>query len=80
MVSKVSNDYLQAMSDSVSFEDWQDIVRRAVQDAKDGDVKAREWLSKYLLGKSTLPVSGLDRILQEMHEQEPKWIPESLDN
>ena len=30
---------------------WKDVVNKAVEDAKRGDVKAREWLSSYLIGK-----------------------------
>jgi hypothetical protein len=80
MSKKVSNDYLQAMGEVVSLEDWRDIVRQAVQDASDGDAKAREWLSKYLLGKSTLPASTLGNLLQEINEQEHTWTPVILDN
>lgn len=30
---------------------WADIVRKTVDDAKDGDAKARDWLASYLVGK-----------------------------
>lgn len=35
---------------SVTFEDWGDIVKRAVADAKRGDTAARKWLSDYIIG------------------------------
>jgi hypothetical protein len=35
---------------TVTFEDWREIVARAVQDAKRGDTAARKWLSDYLIG------------------------------
>ena len=41
---------MAAIGNAVSLEDWQAIVRRALDDAKNGDAKAREWLARYLLG------------------------------
>ena len=46
----IEADYLTALTDAVLLDDWVKIVERAVADAKDGDNKARSWLSKYLLG------------------------------
>ena len=52
--------YLTSMVRCVKLKDWRDIVQRAIADAKDGDAKAREWLSNYLLGKPSqeLKVKG----------------------
>ena len=44
-------DYLVALSESCSTDDWQEIVTRAVDDAKSGDAKARAWLAGYLIGE-----------------------------
>jgi hypothetical protein len=41
--------YLRAMHECVSLEDWRRITLQAVRDALNGDAKARDWLSKYLL-------------------------------
>ena len=46
----VESQYMASIGDAVSLEDWQAIVRRAADDAKNGDGKAREWLAKYLVG------------------------------
>jgi hypothetical protein len=46
---QVEADYLVALSDAVSIEDWKGICRRAVMDALDGDGKARDWLAALLL-------------------------------
>jgi hypothetical protein len=35
---------------TVTFDDWKEIVARAVQDAKRGDTAARKWLADYLIG------------------------------
>jgi hypothetical protein len=33
------------------MESWRAIIAKAVEQARDGDPKAREWLADYLLGK-----------------------------
>jgi hypothetical protein len=42
-------EYLLALSESCSPADWEEIVVKAVDDAKDGDAKARPWLAGYLV-------------------------------
>lgn len=42
---------------TVTFDDWREIVKRAVQDAKRGDTAARKWLSDYLMGTPEQNVS-----------------------
>jgi hypothetical protein len=49
---KIERQYLEALTSVVSLEDWRDIVRRAVRDARAGKAKAREWLARYCLGKN----------------------------
>ncbi len=46
----VEHDYLAVLGDAVSTADWQEVVARAVTDAKAGNPKARDWLTKLLLG------------------------------
>jgi len=41
-------DQLQVL---VTDPDWEAIVRRAVEDAKNGDYVARQWLTPYVAGK-----------------------------
>jgi len=50
----VEADRLAVLSESVSADDWREIIARAVADSKAGDPRARAWLSGYLLG----PPSG----------------------
>ena len=45
--------YLAALRDGVPLDEWRRVVARALRDAKAGDAKAREWLSKYLIGENT---------------------------
>jgi hypothetical protein len=42
--------YVEALSETVSLDDWRTIVRAAVDKAKKGDFKAREWLTRMLIG------------------------------
>ncbi len=45
----VEEDYLRVLNEAVTVEDWAQVVRRAVEDAKQGDARARDWLSKHIL-------------------------------
>jgi hypothetical protein len=47
----VEAEYVQAISETVSLAAWRRIVRRAKEDAEQGDHRAREWLSRYLVGE-----------------------------
>ncbi len=46
----VETDYLATLSEAVPLDAWQAIVARAVEDAKCGDARARDWLTRYLIG------------------------------
>jgi hypothetical protein len=46
--------YLRATSVACSIEDWQEIVTKAVADAKAGNAKAREFLARYILADSPI--------------------------
>lgn len=55
----VEADYLRALGDAVSLADWAAIVRVAVDQAKAGDGKARDWLARYLIGETPPSLMGL---------------------
>jgi hypothetical protein len=42
--------YLAALAEEVPLEVWRIICQRAVRDALAGDARARDWLSRYLMG------------------------------
>lgn len=46
----IEREYLATLGDAVSLDDWREVVERAVADAKSGDAKARDWLTRYLVG------------------------------
>ena len=47
---QTESEYLTAMKQGCSPQDWQEIIQKAVIDAKEGDAKARDWLASYLIG------------------------------
>ena len=46
--------YLAVIRECVTLDDFREIARRALADAKRGDSQARQWLSKYLVGDKPL--------------------------
>lgn len=46
----VEADYLKELSDALSMDAWREICQRAIDDARQGDKAAREWVSKFALG------------------------------
>ena len=47
-------EYLRATAAACSLEDWEQIVTRAVADAKTGNAKAREFLARYVLSAAPI--------------------------
>ena len=43
--------YLQVSESVCTFDVWREIVAKAIEQAKRGDARARQWLSDYLMGK-----------------------------
>ena len=46
----MSNAICEITMNTCTFKDWEAIVRKAISQAKKGDVQARKWLSDYLVG------------------------------
>lgn len=44
-------DYMGVLLDTVTLEDWRDVVAGTLKLAKSGDPQARAWLAQYLVGK-----------------------------
>jgi hypothetical protein len=61
--------YLRATISSVPLKYWKGIVSKAVQEALQGGsngAKAREWLSKILIGESPVVVQLAEELRQEL--------------
>lgn len=48
---RTESDYMGVLLDTVSLEDWRDVVAGTLELAKQGDPQARAWLGQYLVGK-----------------------------
>jgi len=48
---QVESSYLQVAENVCTFDVWREITMKAVEQAKRGDARARQWLSDYLMGK-----------------------------
>lgn len=48
---RTEGDYMGVLLDTVTLEDWRDVVAGTLQLAKQGDPQARAWLAQYLVGK-----------------------------
>lgn len=59
-------DYLKTLAQCVSLDDWQEVIQRALADAKEGDRHARKWLADYLVGT---PIRRTATIVQHRHEK-----------
>ena len=49
----VETAYLKRLQALVSFEEWDAIATKAIEQAKNGDYRARQWLSDYCMGRPT---------------------------
>jgi hypothetical protein len=58
--------YLKALAGNVPLQEWRRIVRKAVEQAQEGDAAARAWLSKHLTGDNPW---DLFRVVEEMRAQ-----------
>jgi len=58
----VEREYVAVLSDVVTVDVWRDVVTRAVEDAKAGNARARDWLSRYVLGAEPLNLLALAAI------------------
>ena len=54
---QVEEKYLKKLQTVVKLKDWVEIILKAIEQAKEGDEKARRWISDYMLGK---PAQSLD--------------------
>lgn len=61
--------YMRAFSDVLTPEAWRDICETAVNAARDGDAKAREWVARYALGAEPMTLHAL--AVMDAHELQP---------
>lgn len=57
--------YLATISEACPPDTWREIVAKAVDDARAGDAKARDWLAAYLVGKPEAAAKTLHALAVE---------------
>jgi hypothetical protein len=69
---RTESDYMSALLDTVTLEEWQDVVNSTLAAAKQGDAQARAWLGQYLIGKPAGKApTPLTVIVQQLNEDNP---------
>lgn len=69
---RTESDYMGALLETVTLDDWRDVVAGALQAAKGGDPAARTWLGQYLVGKpETKAPSALTVVVQQWSGGDP---------
>lgn len=68
----VEADYLRALTDVCPPGVWHEIVAKAVDDARSGDARAREWLAGYLVGRADQKADDLLSLaMRELDQFDP---------
>jgi hypothetical protein len=69
---RTESDYMGTLLDTVTIEDWQDVVSNALLSAKQGDAQARAWLAQYLVGKPAGKApTPLTVVVQQLNNDSP---------
>jgi hypothetical protein len=69
---RTEGDYMGVLLDTVTLDDWRDVVAGAMQAAKGGDPAARAWLAQYLVGKpDTKAPTPLTVVIQQLSGADP---------
>ncbi|MEY3288219.1 MAG: hypothetical protein RLZZ419_461 [Pseudomonadota bacterium] len=69
---RTEGDYMSTLLETVTLDDWQDVVNTALTAAKNGDAQARAWLAQYLVGKpASKAPSPLTVVVQQLNGENP---------
>ena len=69
---RIEADYLRTLLDTVTPDDWREVVAATLAAAKQGDAQARAWLAHYLIGKPATPApSALTVLVQQLNGSDP---------
>ena len=81
---RTESDYMGALLDTVTLDDWRDVVTGTLQAAKGGDAQARTWLAQYLIGRPEGKApSPLTVVVQQLNGVDPvvdKLAKRTIDN
>ncbi len=69
---RTERDYMSTLLDTVTLEDWHDVVNNALTAAKLGNAQARAWLAQYLVGRPDAKApSALTVVVQQLLNENP---------
>ena len=69
---RIEADYMRTLLDTVTPDDWREVVAATLAAAKRGDAQARAWLAHYLIGKPTTEApSALTVLVQQLNGSDP---------
>lgn len=74
----VENEYQTALYDQCSVETWKGIIQKAIEQATQGEAKARTFLANYILGKPEIRVEYIDNSLDQYTDEELDEILQDL--
>ena len=81
---RTESDYMGTLLDTVTLDDWRDVVSGTLQAAKGGDAQARTWLAQYLIGRPEGKApSPLTVVVQQLNGVDPvvdKLAKRTIDN
>jgi hypothetical protein len=67
--------YLKSLIGTVPLRRWRAVVLKALEQAEAGDAKARDWLSRHLVGAEPLLVIELADRMAELEERQKTGAP-----
>lgn len=69
---RTEGDYMGILLDTVTLDDWRDVITGTLRAAKDGDPQARAWLAQYLVGKPVGKApTPLTVVVQQLNNIDP---------
>lgn len=69
---RTEGDYMSTLLETVTLEDWQDVISSTLSAAKQGDAQARAWLGQYLVGKPAGKApTPLTVVVQQLNGENP---------
>jgi len=69
---RTEGDYMSTLLETVTLEDWQEVIASTLSAAKQGDAQARAWLGQYLVGKPAGKApTPLTVVVQQLNGENP---------
>jgi hypothetical protein len=69
---RTEGDYMSTLLETVTLEDWQEVISSTLNAAKQGDAQARAWLGQYLVGRPAGKApTPLTVVVQQLNGENP---------